>query len=122
MTKEVTVTMPMTLTPEMLRAVKEHDTTKTEDSDEWHRRLGWLLCAWDVLLEHRCSPTSEPPSLMPVILWLENGCDPLEAAKELRHYEAVMRPKAHNAKVRGPEAALSPEAPSRLPGSTAEGD
>jgi hypothetical protein len=80
----------------MLRAVRDHDTTKTEDRDEWHRRLGWLLCAWNVLLEHRRMPASEPPSLMPVILWLENGCDPFEAAKELRHYEAVMRPKLPN--------------------------
>ncbi len=33
-----------------------------------------------------------------------------------RQIEAADKP--HNAKVRGPEAALSPEAPSRLPGST----
>jgi hypothetical protein len=50
---EVTVTMPLALTPEMLRAVRDHETTRTEDRDEWHRRLGWLLCAWDVLLEQR---------------------------------------------------------------------
>ena len=96
MTNEVTVTMPMALTPEMLRAVKEHDTTKTEDRDEWHRRLGWLLCAWDVLLEHRLDPLSKPPNLEPVIEWLEAGCDPQEAAKELRIYQAVMHPKTPN--------------------------
>jgi hypothetical protein len=102
---EVTVTMPMVLTADMLRSVRDHDTTKTEDRDEWHRRLGWLLCAWDVLLEHRRMPASEPPSLMPVILWLEKGCDPFEAAKELRHYEAVMRPKTPNARAAaGPTA------------------
>lgn len=28
------------------------------------------------------------PNLMPVIQWLENGCDPKEAAKELRFYQA----------------------------------
>lgn len=28
------------------------------------------------------------PDLMHVILWLENGCDPKEAAKELRIYQA----------------------------------
>lgn len=27
-------------------------------------------------------------NLMPVITWLENGCDPKEAAKELRIYQA----------------------------------
>lgn len=53
MANEVTVTMPLALTPEMMRAVRDHDTTSTEDRDEWHRRLGWLICAWDVLLEQR---------------------------------------------------------------------
>lgn len=37
--------------------------------------------------------TATPPraalNLMPVIQWLENGCDPLEAAKELRVYQAT---------------------------------
>jgi hypothetical protein len=32
---------------------------------------------------------SKLPNLMPVILWLENGCDPKEAAKELRLYHAA---------------------------------
>ena len=31
--------------------------------------------------------------LEPVISWLENGCDPKEAAKELRIYQELMRPK-----------------------------
>lgn len=31
------------------------------------------------------------PNLEPVILWLENGCDPKEAVKELRHYQKRMR-------------------------------
>lgn len=30
----------------------------------------------------------EAPSLWPVIRWLEGGCDPKEAAKELRLYAA----------------------------------
>lgn len=49
----VTVTMPRALNSEMLRAVRDHETTKTDERDEWHRRLGWLLCAWDVLLDNR---------------------------------------------------------------------
>lgn len=56
MANEVTVTMPLALTPEMIRAVRDHDTTATEDREEWHRRLGWLICAWDVLVEHRLMP------------------------------------------------------------------
>jgi hypothetical protein len=31
------------------------------------------------------------PNLDPVINWLENGCDPKEAAKELRLYAAAIR-------------------------------
>ncbi len=34
----------------------------------------------------------EMPDLAPVIAWLENGCDPKEAAKELRIYQQRMRP------------------------------
>ncbi len=33
----------------------------------------------------------ELPDLSPVIAWLENGCDPKEAAKELRIYQKRMR-------------------------------
>jgi hypothetical protein len=31
------------------------------------------------------------PNLDPVIAWLENGCDPKEAAKELRLYAEAIR-------------------------------
>ena len=31
------------------------------------------------------------PNLDPVIAWLENGCDPREAAKELRLYRESIR-------------------------------
>jgi hypothetical protein len=53
MAEEVTVMMPLALTPEMIRAVRDHKTTKTDDQDESNRRIGWLLSAWDVLIEHR---------------------------------------------------------------------
>lgn len=33
----------------------------------------------------------EWPDLEPVINWLENGCDPKEAAKELRTYAEAIR-------------------------------
>jgi hypothetical protein len=52
----VTVTMPLTLTGEMLAAVREDPTTKVEDREAWHTRLGWLICAWDVLVAHRLPP------------------------------------------------------------------
>lgn len=59
MTNEVTVTMPLALTADMLRAVRLHPTTSTQDKDEEHRRMGWLLCAWDVLVEHRFAPQDD---------------------------------------------------------------
>lgn len=40
---------------------------------------------WTPLFAH---PPRTALNLMPVIQWLENGCDPLEAAKELRIYQA----------------------------------
>ncbi len=46
----VTVTLPLQLTGDMLRAVRQHPTTSTDDKEEEHRRIGWLLCAWDVLV------------------------------------------------------------------------
>ena len=52
----VTITMPLELTAEMLRAVRLHPTTSTEDKEEEHRRIGWLLCAWDVLAAQRETP------------------------------------------------------------------
>lgn len=38
----------------------------------------------------RGAPGTEAPSLWPVIQWLEGGCDPKEAAKELRLYAERM--------------------------------
>jgi hypothetical protein len=93
---EITVTMPISLTHEMLRAVRDDPTTSVEGRDEWHTRLGWLLCAWDVLVQYRREPFSKPPTLEPVIAWLEAGCDPKEAARELRIYQAVLHPKMPN--------------------------
>ena len=50
--KEVTVTMPLTLTPEMVRAVREDPLCQVE-GEQWHARLGWLICAWDALVSKR---------------------------------------------------------------------
>lgn len=49
----VTVTLPLELTRDMLNAVREHPTTKMENWEDWYARLGWLICAWDVILEYR---------------------------------------------------------------------
>lgn len=51
--EEVKVSMPLHLTPEMLRAVRKHEDTKCDDKDEENRRIGWLICAWDVLVAER---------------------------------------------------------------------
>jgi len=45
------ILMPVTLSTKMIRAIREHDTTNTEDMEEWYRRLGWLLCAWDICVD-----------------------------------------------------------------------
>lgn len=50
MTTPVFVTVPLNLTPEMMRAVRDNPLTSVENMEEWHTRLGWLICAWEVLL------------------------------------------------------------------------
>ena len=44
--------------------------------------------AWQIPVY--ATPPREALNLIPVIQWLENGCDPLEAAKELRVYQATL--------------------------------
>ena len=56
MSEPVSICMPLALTPEMIRAVRDHPTTCSENWEEWRARLGWLICAWDVLIEHRLPP------------------------------------------------------------------
>jgi hypothetical protein len=46
-------------------AVRTHETTKTEDRDEMDRRIGWLLCAWDIMLQHRKFESGEVSSFAP---------------------------------------------------------
>lgn len=59
MENEATVEMPVTLTREMLRALQENDLTRIDDREERYLRIGWLVCAWDVLIEQR---TGLPPN------------------------------------------------------------
>lgn len=46
-----TVSMPQELTRADFAALKADPTTGFKDADEQHARLGWLLCAWDVLVK-----------------------------------------------------------------------
>lgn len=51
MSNEVWVTVPKNLTPEMMRALRDSPLTGITDRDEWFSRLGWMICAWEILLE-----------------------------------------------------------------------
>ena len=53
MTDEVTVNMPSHLTSELMKAVREHEDTRCEDKDEMNLRIGWLMCAYDVIIQER---------------------------------------------------------------------
>jgi len=53
MNNEVTVNMPLHLTKEMMDAVKDHPFTSFEDKEKWHEHLGWLICAYDIIIEQR---------------------------------------------------------------------
>jgi hypothetical protein len=72
------------------------ETADIEKARNWEPNIGVLpIYAGD---ENTMLTTPQPsaeveriPDLMPVILWLENGCDPKEAAKELRIYDEAMK-------------------------------
>ena len=51
--QEAFVRMPEFPEPAMLRAVRMHATTACDDKDEEHRRIGWLICAYDVMVKVR---------------------------------------------------------------------
>lgn len=48
--RTVYVTMPKELPTGLLKAVRQDPLTSCEDRDEMNTRIGWLLCAWDVLI------------------------------------------------------------------------
>jgi len=54
---EVTVAMPLHLTHELIQAVKNNDLTKCDDQDEMYMRIGWLICAYDVMVAARLQTT-----------------------------------------------------------------
>jgi hypothetical protein len=53
MSEPITVQMPVELPRDWWKAVMQHPTTAMDGAtkDEEMTRLGWLLCAWDVLVE-----------------------------------------------------------------------
>lgn len=53
---EVNVNMPLHITHELIQAVRDNELTKCEDKDEMNTRIGWLICAYDVMVERRCNP------------------------------------------------------------------
>lgn len=67
------------------------DEAKAKAWAGWHEGLDYVpainplyAAAFDAGWDAR-----EPPDLHPVIDWLEAGCDPAEAAEELRVYQAM---------------------------------
>ena len=68
--KAVTLTLPLQLSADQLRAVRLHPTTSTEDKEEEHRRIGWLLCAWDVLVANRESSADGVVVPLEALQWL----------------------------------------------------
>ena len=68
--KPVTVNLPLTPTADMLRAVRMHPTTSTEDKEEEHRQIGWLLCAWDVIVAQREAPADGVVVPLDALRWL----------------------------------------------------
>lgn len=49
MSEQVQVTMPLKITHEMLQAVREDPLCHCENKDEMNLRIGWLICAYEVL-------------------------------------------------------------------------
>ena len=59
MTDQVRIAIPVELPSSLLKAIREHPTTSHEDRDEMNQRIGWLLCAWDVIVEtHGTTPAA----------------------------------------------------------------
>lgn len=50
---EVVVAMPLHLTHELINAVRDSELTRCDSREEWHTRLGWLMCAYDVMVAAR---------------------------------------------------------------------
>lgn len=53
MDASIRVLMPLELNWDMLRDIREDERTKMPDRAQMDERIGWLLSAWDVLVQHR---------------------------------------------------------------------
>lgn len=58
--RELGVVVPYHITSDLIKAVRENDLTRCEDKDEMNLRIGWLICAWGVIVDKVTSPP-EPP-------------------------------------------------------------
>ena len=69
------------------------DEARAKAWADWHKELAPELVPmavnrnWDMGFDAGWD-ARQPPNLQPVIVWLERGCNPAEAAKELRIYQA----------------------------------
>ncbi len=43
----------MSLTADDIRAVRAHPLCNFEDKDKMDAHIGWLICAYDAIIEHR---------------------------------------------------------------------
>ena len=71
---------------------------------EMAREAGFVVCRDESVLREmlerfaelvRAEEREAFPRLQYVVDWLENGCDPKEAAKELRLYDAAIRARSN---------------------------
>ena len=75
---------------EIIRMAREADIDWHKNwNDDGSNRLEHLAALIAAIV--RAAERKEWPNLEPVINWLENGCDPKEAAKELRLYADAIR-------------------------------
>lgn len=51
MSEQVFVQMPIHITNELINAVRHDHLCECADIDDWHRKLGWLICAYDAMIE-----------------------------------------------------------------------
>ena len=51
MSEQVFVQMPIHITPDLIRAVRDDEFCKYANIDDWHTKLGWLICAYDAMIE-----------------------------------------------------------------------
>lgn len=55
------VLMPRKITAEMIKALSDDPTTQYSNAPGWYEKLGWLMCAWDVLVAQAESARTAQP-------------------------------------------------------------